>query len=267
MAKAAWYQTGDAGWETAQKLEEEARLRRDSKAPRRFWLEQKQSAKVTFLDSPKFFCHEHNLKIGKSYFNYFTCRQDLGVCPICESGDHPSYILVGTIINHKPFTTKDGKTISIQKQLIVARGGALERIKNQISKRKDLTLAHYELSRSSLATSPNIGDEFEFLGKVSREKLAKLAPKDADVEEWLAPFDYAEIFYPKEEDELRILVGGKPPVGSRQEEETNGDDDDDDLLGEKNKPEEAEIDTKEKKPSGKKENGKANKKPSIDDLF
>jgi hypothetical protein len=155
--KTSWFKRGDEGWDQAKANEEAAKQRRASKGPIRFWLDNDQSAKLTFLDTPDFFIAEHNLKIGGKWFNYFTCRGDIGTCPLCEAGDRPSFNIVGSVINHKPYVDKEGNTHSNQKQLFVARGKAMEHLKKQIARREDLEFAVYELSRGSSNTECSTG--------------------------------------------------------------------------------------------------------------
>jgi hypothetical protein len=58
-------------------------------------------------------------------------------------------------------------------------------------------------------------EDFEYLGKLTAEKLSKLAP-EGEAAEWLKPFDYEKIFAPKSSEELRRVVGGEVPVGSSE---------------------------------------------------
>lgn len=107
--KKSWYRTGEEGWAKAKQEDAEAKKRmEESRDPRknRFWLENDSAAKVTWLDTPSFFLHEHNLKINGRWGNYETCLKDFDTCPICESGQASSYIVVGTVISHKVWTDR-----------------------------------------------------------------------------------------------------------------------------------------------------------------
>lgn len=221
MAKKNWYQKGKAGKKRAEELDREAKARRDAQGPRRFWLEYDSSAKATFLDTPSFFLLEHNLKIGNSFYNYFTCVQDMDTCPLCEAGENPSYILVGTVINHKKWTDKKDVVHQHEKQLFVAKGKAREHLLKQIERREDdLSFCIYELSRGSSSTECATGEDFEYLKRISKTNLAKVPgviPEGKD-ESYLTPFDYEKIFAPKSMKELRKLVGGDAPVGGEEED-------------------------------------------------
>lgn len=227
--EAQWFQTGAAGWQKAKQADAEAKARREAQGPRRYWLHSESSGKVTFLDTPNFFIKEHNVKIGDNFHNYFTCRSDFGECPLCQSGLNPSYVLIGTVINHTPYEEKKtGKEINHTKQLFVAKGRARERMQKAIERagEKGLTLGVVECTRGSSPTECATGEDFFLKGYLSEEKLKAARDKYGHDYE-LKPFDYAKLFYPKTEEELRKVIGAGPPIGS--EEELSGSTDD--LLG------------------------------------
>jgi hypothetical protein len=109
-------------------------------------------------------------------------------------------------------------------------------------------------------------EDFEYIGKVDPKKLAKLAPtgENADSpEDWIQPYDYEEIFAPKEEEDLRKLVGGKAPVGSDEDDRKRSK-----SSKEKDKDDDDDDDDKDKKSEKKKKKSKDDDDPqSIDDLF
>lgn len=225
MAK--WYETGDQGAKKAKQIDEEAKARREAgSGPRRFWLEPDTAAKITFLDTPKFFFHEHNLKLEGRYFNYFTCIKDMDTCPICESGDRSSYVVVGTILSHKTWKDGEGNVHKIQKQLFVARGRARQKLMRQLEKRdEDLMFCIYEMARGSTPTEANTGEDMEFLKKVKKSQVKGLIPDSVltdeveDKDAYMKPFDYAKLFKPKTAKSLRAIVGGEDPTGAEEEEE------------------------------------------------
>lgn len=144
-----WFQRGKEGIEKSKQIDAAIKTRREQSGAIRFWLKADESAKFTFLDSPDFFLHEHNLKLGGKFFNFFTCIQEADTCPICESGDNPSYVLVATVINHREYTDKEGKKHKNQKQLLVLKGRAKDKIIRQIEKRQDLKFCTYESHRGA----------------------------------------------------------------------------------------------------------------------
>jgi hypothetical protein len=221
----SWFRRGKEAFEHSKKVDAEAKARRDQQGPRRFWLEPDSSAKFTWLDNPEFLVSEHNLKLNNRFHNFFTCIQEKETCPICESNDNPGWALVGTIISHKAFTDKDGNEHKAQKQLFVAKGRARSRIITQMERRKgDLTHSVYESTRGAGQTECSTGEDFEYLGKLNKEKLMELAESIGEDESWLEPFDYEEVFKPKSAAELRKIVGGKVPVGSEEEDASDASD-------------------------------------------
>lgn len=214
---ASWYHKGKDGVQVSKRVDEEARIRREQQGPMRFWLEKDSSAKVTLLDSPEFFMYEHNLEIAGKFFNHFTCIKEFDTCPLCESGDRPSFVVVATVINHKKYTDKEGKTRINQKQLLVAKGKARQVLLRQIERRDgDLKYCAYELTRGTVATECSSGEDQEFLGRLTKQKLEGLIPEGEDAS-WLEPFDYEKIFAPKSQEELRKIVNMPAPVGSADE--------------------------------------------------
>jgi len=220
QANKKWFQKGAEGAAKSEAVDTEQRIRREQNGPMRFWLDHDQSAKVTFLDNPSFFLWEHNMKIGANFNNFFTCLRDFDTCPLCESGLNPSYIVVGTIISHKPYTDKNGVTIKSQKQLYVAKGAARNIILKKAERNgKDLTYAVMELARGNGTNEPNVGQDIEFVKRLTKEQVQSLRPAGVDANEWIKPFDYEKIFNPKTPDELRKLVGLGAPIGSAEEQQ------------------------------------------------
>lgn len=285
MANKKWFHSGKEGIAKSKMEDEAAKTRRDRSGPMRFYLENNSSAKVTFLDTPLFFVYEHNMKIGNKYHNYFTCIREDDTCPMCESDSQPSYIIVGTIINHSKYEKKDGTVVSNQKQLFVAKGKAREVLVRKIEKRgEDIKFCVFEMTRGSSATECNTGEDVEFVKKLTKAELLLLMPKGEKEAEWLAPFDYEAIFNPKTAKELRKILGMEDPVGAESDGDEDGDgegdedgdddskggdddgeddkgDDDDDKGKDKGKGKNKE---KAKEGKGKAKEGKAK---SIDDLI
>lgn len=228
--KKKWFMRGEAGWNRSKKMEEESQKRREgSQGPRRLWMPKDSAAKVTFLDTPSFFVLEHTLprisNTGKKYYIQETCISDVDTCPVCESGDISSLVVVGTIINHKEWEDNAGNKHVNEKELFVGKRKARQRIQDQIGYRDgDLTYATYDVKRGSSQNEEATGEGFEFLKKLKKEQLKGFVPKGEDQEEWLKPYDYEELFKPKSAEELRKIAGGEVPVGSAEEEgEKEGD--------------------------------------------
>lgn len=238
--KQKWFATGDEGRQKAKQVDEEAKQRQQNKGLMRFWLESDSSSKATFLDTPNFFLHEHQIKIGKSYHNYFTCIKEFDTCPLCESGDVPSYVVVATVISHKKWKDNKGVEHNNQKQLVVFKGKARNAILRKIEKQEgDLERCVFDFTRDSSPTTCSTGEDFDFIKRLSKKEIRQLVPAGQDPDEFLAPFDYEKIFEPKSAEELRKIVGLAEPVGSAKDDDDddkpskakskkNDDDDDDD---------------------------------------
>lgn len=217
--KKSWFAEGQEGIAKSKQEDEVAKLRRENKAPWRFRLDSNEEAKITFLDSPKFFFREHNLQIGGRYGNFFTCLQDFDTCPI-DSMDQSSYVLAGTIIDHRELVDGKGVVYKNQKRLFVAKGKARENLVRQLDKKGELQYCVYEISRGSSPTECGTGKTMEFQKQLTRKQLEGFIPKDfkpKKKESWLDPYDYSSIFAPKPPEELRKILGQAPPVGSAEE--------------------------------------------------
>lgn len=236
MAK-SWYQTGNDGWKTAKKEQEEAKARRAGNVFR-YRLDNDESGNLIFLDSPAFFCREHNIprtRRGKQFFDQETCLRDFDTCPLCEEDYSGSYICGLSVLDLRGYEDKKGVKHKVSKKLFVAKSSAQDKLKRQLEKRdNDLKYTVYEVARGSGDKEPATGDDFEYKGRLTKAKLIKklkeILPDDVDVEKYILPLDYKEIFKPKPAKELRKLIGAGAPVGSS---------DDDDGAEEKEK--EAEI--------------------------
>jgi hypothetical protein len=203
MAEKKWFATGDEGRERAKQADEEAKKRREKQFDR-FFLAKDSSALVTFLDTPAFFFYEHQLKIGKSFHNHFTCIRDFDECPIDAAGFNPSYVLAGTIISHKPWKDKNNKVHNNQKQKIIFKGRARENIIRKIDKNDgDIKGCVFEMNRGSSDTECATGEDFELKKRLSPKELKMLVPTGQDAAEFLKPFNYMEEFAPLSAKELR----------------------------------------------------------------
>jgi hypothetical protein len=260
--KKAWYQQGEEGRKRAREEDAAAQARREQRGPRRFYLPNDASGKITFLDTPNFFLHEHNIKLAGKFNNFFTCLKEIDTCPNCEDGDNPSYVCVGTCISHREWKDKEGKLHKNEKMLFVSKGRARQRLMKQIERREgDLKFCVYEMARGSQTTECNTGEDFEFIKRLTKKQLLGLAPAGSD-ESWLDPYDYAEILAPKTPEEIRKAIGGSPPVGS--EEEGGGED-----KGKKDKKDKDNGKKKKKDEDEDPENegGEGGESTSIEDLI
>lgn len=259
----------------------------------RWWLPHDSEGKLTFLDTPKFYFYEHRLQLNGSWHNYFTCIKDIDpdvTCPLCDQTFRRSLVLVATVISHREWTDRKGKTHKNQKQVLVAPGTAMEKIQRQIQRKKDLQFCVYTVARGSGQTECGCGEDWEFEQRLDKKALLKLKPKDfkGTAKEWLSPIDYAEYFAPKSYEQLAKLVGVDEDDGvdadeiepyegededeeldedEEQEEDEEDEDDEEDELDEEDEPEEEEKPKKTKKKETKKKETKkkTTKKKTEDD--
>lgn len=219
--KSGWFKTGKDGRTRSKQVDEEAKARRAAAGIQRFWQENDSSGKVTFLDNPDFFLNEHNINIGGKWFNYFTCLKDFDTCPLCESGDKPSYAVVCSVIDHRKYTDSEGAERTNERKLLVARGKARQILLKRLEDKHegDMVGCVYEIGRGTTKTEASTGEDFDFLQKkLTAKQLKSFIPKGGKAED-IKPFDYEEVLAPKKASELRKLVGGETPVGSEEEEE------------------------------------------------
>lgn len=242
VGKSGWFKTGEEGVKEAEKFDKDAARRRAEAMDenvvakkRRFWLPPDKSAIITFLDSPSFFCREHQLHIGGSWQNYETCLSDFDNCPLDEAGLKPSYVVVATIIDHTEFVLKKGPNagtlIKNQKRLIVCKSTARLKLLKQKERREgDLTYCQFEATRYT-PKECSTSEDFQYIKTFTLEEVKAFAPatlmgksgqqEPVDPAEWIKPFNYPEVFKPKSADELRALIGGIAPVGSEKADPIN----------------------------------------------
>lgn len=235
MSKNDWFKTGMDGAEEGKKVDAEAaRKRAESRdentiiRKRRLWLPPDSSTKFTFLDSvAPFFLREHQLFIGGSWVNFETCLSDFDNCPVCDSGNKPSYVVVFSGIDHSEYTLKKGPNagtlIKNSKKIAVFKSTARNKILKQKERRDgDLTGCTFEITRYGEKDNAS-GGEFEFIKRCTADELKVYAPETVigkngvekvDPDEWIKPFDYMKVFNPKSAADLLVIIGGVVPVGN-----------------------------------------------------
>jgi hypothetical protein len=245
MAKKAWYTKGKAGRERSKQEDEAAKQRREQQGIWRFRQKNNESAKIVWLDNPDFFIHEHTIKTGPKNFVNETCIKDYDNCAPCDNlGDQSSYELIGTIIDTRPYEDAKGNVIKTQKKLFVAKGKARQILLRRIEQNDDdLQYCVFEVARGSQHNECATGEDLVFLKRLKKAQVKKLVPPGEDVDEWMEPFDYEEIFKPKSAAELRKLYGsGDTTVGAEDDDTGKDEETADDILGETEEKEESGFD-------------------------
>jgi len=187
------------GYDVFAKKEEEYEERQKSFV-NRFWLPPEKSAKIVFLDDNPVILDEHQVKLNGRWNNFFTCLRQLGQnCPLCDELDNrPATTGFYTIIDTSEWTDSRGNKHVNEKKLFAPKFKTLQMLKRLSKKRGSLQGCVFDVYRTS-ADSYNVGDVFDYEGKLDEEQIKKLN-KD------IAPFDYAEILKPlPASDLLRLL--------------------------------------------------------------
>lgn len=203
----------------------------------RFFIPEDDEATITFLDGdldddgrlmiPMLYEHRV-LHAGK--WTTFLCIADAEPCPLCENGDRPALVGVMTVINHSPYTIKNGpnagKQIANRKQLYVATRSTIKKLQKIASKKGTLRMHSYEVSRSE-DKSPRVGDMFMHVhewGSVEELKDYLIGkgddndnpfPVKADeVDDLVEPADYAyELIYRDGEELAKMGLTTSSPIG------------------------------------------------------
>ena len=215
----SWFKTGKDGYEDFIEREKRAEAAREAQnGPRRFYIKPGTSGDVTFLDDDGFFFTEHNIKINGKYGNFFTCRADFSECPLCESGDRPSSVAAFTVIDHSSWTSPvTGKTYQNQKKLLIAKQSVVKKLMRRRTELGTLRFQCFRFSRDNVKEC-STGEDITHRATLTEEKLTaimkKRPPQDLPESEWFTPFDYVKLFSPKSVEELRVVAGQKPPIGS-----------------------------------------------------
>jgi len=190
---------------------------KDSVRSWRFKLAYEATGYIIPFDDLRFFFNEHQFQANGSYYNYETCIRDIeGECPLCESQNRAAPVGVMTVLDLTEYKKKDGTMSKPRKKIIVLKQGGRERFLRKQKKLGGLAFKKFEVYRSKDPKGEATGTEVEYEKDVDPEVLRQFAPEGVDVDEWLKPFDYEEIFKPKSASEIRRLMGISDPVGSSE---------------------------------------------------
>jgi len=219
------FDRGSAGFAKARKKREkqEAEYQRKKDTPFSFWLKPGNEAEVIILDKgDPFFVTLHKVKDSRGKFVDEVCIADSGQhCPLCESqGKEGSYTMVLSVLDRRPYTTREGKTIKVSKKLMFVKGRNLPKFERQFNGKAKGNLRGIKLTcRRDGDKESAMGEDIEFGGRLSEEFLSKFGDNSK-------PADYAKIYAMPSAEELRKRYGltkGKV-AGS---EEFDGSDDSD----------------------------------------
>lgn len=193
-----------------QKMHEEQR-RNEKKKNRifEFRVPPGESREIIILDNePEFTMHEHNVKID-GRFTQIPCVKEWEACPVCQSGDNPYFVLKLTCL---VLQDKDGnffdenKNPITYKNILAIKPTQIEPfIEYQEGKGNgSMRGLHFKMKRPNDPKSARIGDPI-YEGLVTEEQLRSEFLLDepkrnkqgeiyADVDFYLKPYDYNELF-------------------------------------------------------------------------
>lgn len=237
-----------------------------------------EEATVRFLTEEPINFYEHSVKTvrgGKERYDSVICTHDIGECPLCDSGNKPSFKGAFLIYDKRPFeyTDKDGKKKKGKGQLrLYVQGARVLSQLDRLSERYGLTDRDYIITRSGSGTSTTyMFDRTDDIGKLSKAEIENMLPEKLR-EDYDGTMDS---LYTILQNQLEMMVKGDVEDGDDDSDYDEDDsyekksrsrlvgvDDDDDEEGEEE--EEAPKRTSKKPPMFKSKNPKEN---SVKPLF
>lgn len=195
------YATGLSAIQRAKDERIKTNKMRERSGIRRYRLKRGERGVITFIDVPTAGAYEHSIKNSNGFYEPVWCsnnENNEGDCPHCATGVSRSYVLVGTVINHNKYPSKDGtKEYKDQKQYIVLKGAGqqamLEFLDPESPEYINVQFTAFRVTRPDEQTACACGEIFHPKGKISPAKLKALAPEGTDQDEFIKPLDYTAI--------------------------------------------------------------------------
>lgn len=222
-SSASWMQKGAVGEAHAEKLHNElqARMEATKNQLHRLWNAVGNSALVTVVEAEPIFIYEHDLMLNGQFRNYFTCRESLDECPLCDSGSKPYYLCLYTIINHTGFTTKKGEVLKHLKQVLAMKNTALQKFKRRRAELDgSVKLVQFKFTRDTrdeASTGTDISVVKRWEGKDLIAYLRGDGVSSEDIKKLITPYDFETLLAPKSIEDLRKIVGERP-IGSGEDD-------------------------------------------------
>lgn len=220
--------TGQAAVDEQKKADAERKTRY---APFRFYLKEGEVTRLTFLDGillpngllNQTSVYEHMIARGPGQkgFDNYSCTKEQEQCPICEEGDFSNLNNFFTVLDHRPYENKDGKTVPYQKRLYACRGDTIKRLQAKATMYGGLVGVTFEVRRIG-KTSPGVGSDYDY---VSKDSIADIASYFGVKIEEFAPKDYEKEITYLTADELRKIGFGTTPgtsIGSADSKAFSG---------------------------------------------
>ena len=143
-----------------------------------------EEATVRFLTEEPINFYEHSVKDvrgGKERYNSVICTQDLGDCPLCDSGNKPSFKGAFLIYDKRPYeyTDKNGKKQTGKGQLrLYVQGARVLSQLDRLSERYGLTNRDYIITRSGSGTSTTyMFDRDDDVSKLTEAEISNMLPE------------------------------------------------------------------------------------------
>lgn len=143
-----------------------------------------EEATVRFLTEEPINFYEHTVKSvrgGKEHYDSVICTHDIGECPLCESGDKPSFKGAFLIYDKRPyeFTDKNGKKQTSKGQLrLYVQGARVLSQLDRLSERYGLTSRDYTITRSGSGTSTTyMFDRGDDVSKLTEAEITNMLPE------------------------------------------------------------------------------------------
>ena len=171
-ASGTWLKTGYKA------MHAEIERREQAYGPDRFWIPPNESREVVYLDDEPRQLDEHQVRIGTSWRNWFTCLKQTGAEAVCcELAGIRSKNWVGyySIVDLSLWKDKAGNEHQYELKLFGAKSETLKRLELKSNDRKrdnpnGLAGCMYRVSRVAKGSS-NTGDDFEFKKEVDPRKM------------------------------------------------------------------------------------------------
>ena len=170
-----------------------------------------EEATVRFLTEEPINFYEHSVKTvrgGKERYDSVICTHDIGECPLCDSGNKPSFKGAFLIYDKRPYeyTDKDGNKKKGKGQLrLYVQGARVLSQLDRLSERYGLTDRDYIITRSGSGTSTTyMFDRTDEVSKLSKAEITNMLPEKLRDE-----YDGTmESLYTILQNQLEMLVNG-----------------------------------------------------------
>jgi len=193
----------NSGYEAIDDVENEYAERGGEDGLQRVYLKAGEDIVVVFETDEPFGIWEHQVPISipgqkTNWRNWFTCRKKLGDCDLC--GSNNSYYVGFYIVRDMTgWTDRKGNQRGVgERRLFPAKLKTLKQLKT-ISERKGGLKGWKVMITRTSNDAPNVGDLFDFDSKVDLSTL----PDCGELP------DLKEIFRPKSNEEIKVVLAGE----------------------------------------------------------